>query len=248
MMMNSTFHYCISARWGLRLETAQSLAARLRHLIAKFRMIDPILGHWYDWRSETQVAPLDLAPEALTRKVAESIVRKEDGTPSKSGGYYFSTVNNDRNSRGPRDFVLVINGGSDARRNFATLDTEFGVVPDPDVVTYAIFKAAVLAMSECFEAVYCDAFPSDLHALWVDGGRKTPALRLAWISYVSPRFAPLVTPPPSAIVERQSNGGLLMAAADETFVTSNPQHLAAARDILAAAAPLNANPWPGQQR
>jgi len=52
------------------------------------------------------------------------------------------------------------------------------------------------------------------------------------MNYVSPRFAPLITPPTTAIVEYQPNGGLFMAATDETFVASNPQHLAVAHDIL----------------
>jgi hypothetical protein len=35
-----------------------------------------------------------------------------------------------------------------------------------------------------------------------------------------------------------------MAATNETFITANPQHLAVARDIEAALAPVNALPWP----
>ncbi len=68
-------------------------------------------------------------------------------------------------------------------------------------------------------------------------------LRLAWMSYVSPRFAPLIAPP-SAIVERTAQGGLLMAATEETFRVDNPAHLAAAGDILKALAPFEALPWP----
>lgn len=87
----------------------------------------------------------------------------------------------------------------------------------------------------------CSAYPAELMNYW----RRSvaPHYRLGWISYVGPRFAPLITPPATAIVERQSDGGLLMAATDETFVTSNPAHLAVANDILAAVAPLNALPW-----
>jgi hypothetical protein len=70
------------------------------------------------------------------------------------------------------------------------------------------------------------------------------ALAFGWLNYVSPRFARLVTPPKTAIVDYRPNGGLLMAATDETFITANPKHLAVARDIEAALAPLNALPWP----
>ncbi len=62
--------------------------------------------------------------------------------------------------------------------------------------------------------------------------------------YVSPRFAPLIAPPPWAIVERTERGALLMAATDETFEIDNPDHIAAAQTLLAALAPFEALPWP----
>lgn len=53
----------------------------------------------------------------------------------------------------------------------------------------------------------------------------------------------LVTPPPApVIVERLANGGLLMSATTQTFDVENPAHMAAAREIAAAIAPLNALP------
>jgi hypothetical protein len=94
-------------------------------------------------------------------------------------------------------------------------------------------------MVDAFDVTFCNAYPCALMRLW-----KGVHFRPGWINYISPRFAHLVTPPSSAIVEYQQNGGLLMAATDETFVTSNPQHMAVARDIEAALAPLNALPWP----
>jgi hypothetical protein len=82
--------------------------------------------------------------------------------------------------------------------------------------------------------------------LWPKG-RSRPTLQLAWISYVTPRFAALFTPPRSAIVERRPDGDLPMAAIDETFVAANPAHLSVAREIEAAVAPLNTPPWPHEQ-
>jgi hypothetical protein len=67
---------------------------------------------------------------------------------------------------------------------------------------------------------------------------------IAWMSYVSPRFAPLIAPPPSAIVERTARGGLLMAATEKTFRVDNLAHLAVAGDILKSLAPFEALPWP----
>jgi len=240
--MTKGLSYNIGARWGLRAETPEELAERVRVLIQRLQKIDPILAHWYEAVSVRRMAPLDLAPAALARNFAKSAVR--DGNPSLHQGFHFYAYNNDSDKRGPRAFTLKIYAGSDMSVNFASLSTSFGFKPDPDVITYEIVKAAALALSESLEAAYCDAFPEDLIYLWPVRGRDIEALRPAWINYVSPRFAPLVTPPSTAIVEYQPNGGLFMAATDETFITSNPIHLAVARDIFAAVAPLNADPWP----
>jgi len=67
---------------------------------------------------------------------------------------------------------------------------------------------------------------------------------MAWMTYLSPRFAPMVTPLRSAIVDRTPRGGIVMTATEERFDFTNPAHLAAAREIEAALAPVNALPWP----
>jgi hypothetical protein len=50
------------------------------------------------------------------------------------------------------------------------------------------------------------------------------------------------------IVERLANGGLLMLATTQTFDVENPVHMAAARAMAAAIAPLNALPWAERAR
>jgi len=65
-------------------------------------------------------------------------------------------------------------------------------------------------------------------------------LDLAWMTYLSPPRARKVTPPRGVLVEHTDDGGLLMMAAEETFDTANPKHMAAARSILASLTELNA--------
>src|SRR5258706_9498710 len=64
-----------------------------------------------------------------------------------------------------------------------------------------------------------------------------------WITYLAAPFAAKIAPPRSAMCE-QVDGGLLMSATQETFRLDNPVHVAVARDIDAALAPINALPWP----
>ncbi|MGB6326335.1 MAG: Imm52 family immunity protein [Methylocella sp.] len=118
-------------------------------------------------------------------------------------------------------------------------------MPDPSVITYDVFKPALVAMAEAWDPVCCAAYP---HALIkpVPGGIY---FHEAWIQYLCPWVASLVTPPPApVIVEHLPNGGLLMAAAAHTFDVENSAHVAAARAIAAAIAPLNALLWAERAR
>jgi hypothetical protein len=59
------------------------------------------------------------------------------------------------------------------------------------------------------------------------------------ITDLSAPLAAQISPPEDILVEHPEGGGLLLIAAEETFDIFNPQHMAAARRIRAALAPLN---------
>jgi hypothetical protein len=67
------------------------------------------------------------------------------------------------------------------------------------------------------------------------------------IQYLCPWLAQEITPSSTVLSEHLPNGGLLMTATMETFDVDNPAHLAAARDMAGAMAPLNALPWPSSR-
>ena len=90
---------------------------------------------------------------------------------------------------------------------------------------------------------WCAAYPADLRNFWPPAGSGHP-FNLAWMTYVSPRFAPLIRPSQGIETQVVAGGGTLMVATRERFEVSNPDHMAAARAIDEAIAPLNALPWP----
>jgi hypothetical protein len=236
-------NYTIYGFWGPRRETPEALAPRFDRLIDRLALIDPVFGNWF-WlvRYETPIL-FTLIRDQLAQRIAAAVTLGDDGEPEPIFGYRFGTLNTLDTT--PQLIDLSNCAGSwiedkDLHPNSARLGTDWYVAPDPAIVTYRIFKPALLALAESFETSFCAAFPGDLVDLWPTG----PKFRFGWVNYVCPRFAPLITPPQTAIVEYRPDGGLLMAATDETFVTSNPQHMAVARDIEAALAPLNALPWP----
>lgn len=235
----------IQAIWGPRRETPKELAQRFLNLLDRLSRIDPVFGRWI-WTGLGVKTPVgfDEIQHRLRTAIEATVSLADDGDPTPIYGYRFGVVNSIE--RQPRSIGVSVHAGSwrisDYFINDANIHTSWGVKPDPAILTFSIFKPAVLALAESFDATWCSAYPDELMNYW----RRSvaPHYRLAWISYVGPRFAPLISPPATAIVEHQPDGGLLMAATDEPFDTSNPWHLAVANDILAAVAPLNALPWP----
>jgi hypothetical protein len=232
--------YDIDAWWGPRREAPKSIAERFLNLVDRLTAIDPVFGNWIYSLDEAPVR-LDTLRDEMEAAVERHVSRADNGNPVPVNGYSVAVVNSLR-SESQRIRVHVRAGSSYLApylTNYVDIGTSSKVAADPALVTYPIFRTALLALAETFETTWCAAYPRDIMIHW-----KTGFFRLGWMSYVSPRFAPLVTPPATAIVEYRPNGALFMAATDETFVTSNPQHMAVARDIKASLAPLNALPHP----
>jgi hypothetical protein len=233
--------YSITSYWGPRRETPEQLAARFLKMIDLLKDIHPAFDNWI-CGIEDKPKKLEKIRNNFTAEVAACVDRAEDGRPTPIGGYHLGGINSFKNNA--RNVAISIHAGrwtiGDYYINCATFVTGFGISPDPAIITYPVWKAVVLALAESWEVTWAAAYPDDLAKLW----SPTVKFQTAWITYISPRFARLITPPRTAFVEYRPNGGLVMAATDETFITANPAHLAAARDIEAAIAPFNALPWP----
>lgn len=238
--------YAAVANWGPRQETPDALAARWIEMIERLQAVDPIFAHWYDGYGEGPYVAFDSRPAPLAQKISDNVGTDDDGTPQPLGGYQWCMQTSPACKRGPFHFSAHMFAGKASfyDSNCVHVGTDYGLVPDSFVLTYKIFSGALLALAEAFGATRAYAYPENLSDLWPRSENWHPKLPLAWISYVAPRFAHLVKPPLAAFVERRSDGGLLMAATDETFVATNPAHMAVARDIEAAVAPFNAVPWP----
>jgi hypothetical protein len=113
------------------------------------------------------------------------------------------------------------------------------VDPDPAIVSYPVFKAALMSIVAAWEVRAAHAYSRRLSQLWA----KPHSLfcDLAWMTYLSPELAQKVTPPVDVLVEHTDNGGLLMIAAEDTFDTANAKHMAAARSITSALEGINAD-------
>jgi hypothetical protein len=234
--------YSIYASWGPRAEPPEAIAPHYLACIDRLKQVHPAYDNWI-FNLKGKPKKFDALREKLAEAVAANVDRAENGKPTPIYGYW-ATVTNTMNKAHPRSLALRVNAGAWVNRgyfcNSAMIKTGDNVVPDPSIIAYPAFKAALLALVESFDATYCSAYPLQIMDLW----SQETNVYLGWMSYVAPRFASLITPPPTAIAERTSQGGLLLSATQDTFRVDNPAHLAAAQDILKALAPFEALPWP----
>ena len=233
----------IIGHWGRRRETPAALALRWIALVNRLQAIDPSLSTWFHWDDALgRPVTFEPTPEAQIARIRSAIGTTIDGRLVPEAGVQISNVSGpDPRSRSLRISMFAGNDNI-YHDNHAEISTDPFAIPDADIVSYRTFRIAILALAEVFDVTQAVASPDDLTDLG-PSGRPKGSMPLAWISYVAPRFAHLVTPPPRALVEQRPDGGLLMAATAETFRTDDPAHLAVARDIEAALAPFNALPW-----
>jgi len=236
------------AYWGPRREEPEALTTRLLATLKALEKVDPAFGNWYflGRRKGTFMAPLSRGE--IVALVAAGVSTSDDGEPEPQLGYRFGAGAG--LMRVPRDVNVTIHAGSTSHGDFfintASITTEPLNEENATFITGPKMKAALLALVSAWDVTWCGAIPDNIFDLDPPPGPGAPRehFYLAWMTYLSPRFAPLVTPPNSALVERTSKGGLLMIATDERFSIANPRHVAVAREIATAIAPVNALPWP----
>jgi len=239
---HDTRQYEINSYWGPRRETAEAIADRYTRMVEALARIDPVFTPWF-FVGDGKVIPFDQARARLPAILAKCVGR--DWGPAE--GYRLGGGN--AKMRNPRIFQLRGQAGNSmppvGYSNSVQLHTadQFAETTDASIVTYDLFRSAMLAIIEAWDVTWCAAYPADIMKFWPPAGSGHP-FKPAWMTYVSPRFAPLIRPPQSIESQTVAGGGVLMVATRERFDVTNPEHMAAARAIDTAMAPLNALPWP----
>jgi hypothetical protein len=242
--------YSVTSYWGPRPEPPAALATRYLRMIASLSAIDPAFGNWHFFDDEKATPLQGLRHADVMRMAEDGVWTAEDGTPTPQLGYRMGAGN----GRKPARFAVTVSihaGNREIVPYFINSVLSRLIARDDEgarAIDVDLLKAAVLAIVAAWNVTYAAAYPVELLDLWADAGSQPassiPHFQMAWITYLSSRFAPLVTPPPSAIASRTPDGGLLMIATEERFDIANPTHMAVARAIEAALAPVNALPWP----
>ena len=244
--------FWMQAQWGARVETPEALAERFLRTIDAVQPLNPLFRtwNWGDaqevWESEGEGGShpfADIRPN-LVRAIERNANTGEEEVPDPFYGYLMLVITENTSQDSGAGISASagegINGGSFVSPFMNDAEFKIGSDPDPSLVSYSLFRTIMLILCETWEATWAEACPENLKPEW----NGCFPVRCAWMNYVSPRFAPLITPPASAIVEYRPNGGLFLAATDAVFETGNPAHMAVSREIEAALQPLNRLPFP----
>ena len=263
------FGYGLNSYWGPRAETPQEIAGRCRTLLDRLAAISPIFTNWtyvvrknpppqqrYEgpqalaeyYNHRYQAGVLDpLTRDELAILVEAGVARADDDDPTPISGYRFSAYTRSLND--PLAISGRVHAGDSVPENFYVNSVNIETRPLCDenraVFNLPLLQSAVLTIVDAWDVTWAAVYPAELMALWKKPYETPrPTFKMAWITYLSPRFAPMVTPPHAAIVEHTPQGGIVMTATKERFDIANPGHVGAAREIEAALAPVNALPWP----
>lgn len=252
-LMHQELAYLMMCYWGPRAETPESLAPRFQRTLEGLSRISPAFGDWQVRFNERMIllgfAGLNFAD--IVQSIVEGVAREDDEvTPDPTCGYFFGASTGLRPDR--RNFTLSIQAGSAITTprlpfpNTVELKSYPLCAENASLLTLDVLKPALLILITEWQPIWCGLAPGGVADLQYERFRTHKGIffGLQWVTYLSPRFAPMVTPPASAVTEYLPDGGLLMIATEERFDVDNPRHLAVARDIEDALAPVNALPWP----
>jgi hypothetical protein len=258
--MNDVFYrYFIRSGWHGRMDTPAAIGAKFLKTLDALSGIDPIFANWeiIDARDMSSMS-LAAARSQIADIVENNIVRDDFDKPFPAYGYHAHARAG--RFRDPRSVGFSVDAGGKLTGGTVLEFAEHDVAPDPAIVTYALFKAALLAINAvwlapwaCAQTIRSGAIsvPIDfggVQAFRLDSVPQVPGdptfpdtvFHIPWIAYLSSELAAGLTLAPQILTERTPDGGFLMSATKERLDPANPEHSRRARilaEILIACCP-----------
>jgi hypothetical protein len=180
--------------------------------------------------------PLAAARSRIADIVENNVSRDDLREPDPDYGGYSAFAFSDNVPPARRVHLRINTGGKSDRATWLQTG-EWNVLPDPAIVTYPIFRDALLAINAIWPPLWTSAcaFKVDYSERPLAPGAPLfpySCFHIPWMGYLpaSPtkRF---VLPPPEIVTELTPEGGLLMIATEDRLDPTNPEHLRRARII-----------------
>jgi len=250
-MKEPFYDYFIRSCWEGRTDTPSAIGAKFLKTLDALSGIDPIFADWsiIDARGRSS-APLVAARPRIAAVVENNPARDDYDEPDPVRGYHVCGMAGE--FRDPRSVTLNVDAGGKFAGGTRLKFGAYDVAPDLAIVTYPIFKAALLAINAIWLAPWACApairtgtvaVPINIggaQAFRIDSVRQVPSdptfpesmFHIPWLAYLSAPLAAGVKLAPEILTERTPDGGLLMSATTERLDPLNPEHVRRAR-ILA---------------
>jgi hypothetical protein len=254
-MASINYRYSARGSWaGPANEKPAVTGAKFLRTLDALSGIDPLFAGWQvnrNWKidedGQPRLIPLAAARKRIAEIVESGIAYNDFDEPTPEYGY---SVVATAGARGPRHVAFSALTGN---QTFWLSLGERKIASDLSIVTYPLFKAALLAMSAGWNAqwAYASAYRNEFVEVPMDLAPGVPAFRIdtalqvpidptfpksvfhvPWIIYLSAERAVGVELAREILTERTPDGGLLMSAITDRLNPMNPEHVRRAR-ILA---------------
>jgi hypothetical protein len=251
-MTQISYRYFVRGSWaGPADEKPAVTGAKFLKALDSLSGIDTLLSGWQvmrNWKLTEdewpRFVPLDAARDRIAEIVEQGVSRDERDQRDPRYGYSVSAA---AGARGPRRVEFYARTG---QQFFALSFGEHYLASDLTIVTYPLFKAALLAISAAWDAQWSCAqavrnefvehpmgFGPGVPAFIIEAAPQVPLdptfprsiFHVPWIVYLSPSLAVGVKLPPEILTESTPDGGLLMTATKERLDLDNPEHARRAR-------------------
>jgi hypothetical protein len=237
--------YTVRSRWAPDAETPPTIGARFLAFVDRLDPLNPVMANWL-WGDDGGALPLATVRPNLTQYV-ERNVATHNGEPDPRDGYNLFALGGPAVSdRGSSRSVRIYTHTGSRWNNEVSFEIGSLInLPDPDLISYPIYRGALAGMAAAFPCPYVWAryFVSE-KTVWIPtpggGATAAPGTPLEpfdgiWIAYLSAPLVAGLTPPLELFPERTPGGGMILSAVKDHIDPTNPDHVRRSillRDIM----------------
>lgn len=250
MMEENDFYkdYLVKASWRAAPHGLEGVADLFTRQMMALGALHPKLREWFYINPAPEkyildqdlddVRPfVDLSHEELLRLIVDYSGLVHDEKEASEADFFICA---DNGLRCTREGAGLVMSGSRSSRPWEcpyemVFQTQRTIDPEQSLIAYPLMYGIVGSFIDLCRPDFVQARPQKL--LQVLG--PAPPFHPGWIVALPPKYAEQIVEPLTSYNERRADGYLIMSATKETFDADNPEHIARARDIGNAIAPLN---------